>query len=347
MSVTKISKAGLKDNSIDSDQYVDGSIDNAHLADDAVNSDEIASGAVDNDHMAANSVDSDQYVDGSIDNAHLAANSVDSDQYVDGSIDEAHLASASVTSAKLSGNLVTPGTLDVNGQEFILDADADTSITADTDDTIDIKIAGADDFQFTANTFNILSGSTLDVNSGATIANSGTATGFGKLLQIVSAQSTTTTTIALGAGGSYAWGTTGLTCAITPTATTNKIHAIFCGDIGGVAEAVGSGNTACAIGLAGLDSGSGFATGTAISTAAFTLIHPHMYAYIYDLGDETGAWRWNCTLNGLTVAGTTSEITYEVYIAPVYGTSAQSAWGAAGGSTHKGPGSLILMEIEA
>ena len=51
---------------------------------------------------------------------------------------------ASVTSAKLSGNLVTPGTLDVNGQELILDADADTSITADTDDQIDFKTGGSD-----------------------------------------------------------------------------------------------------------------------------------------------------------------------------------------------------------
>ena len=68
---------------------------------------------------------------------------------------------------------------DLNGQEFILDLDADTSITADTDDQIDIRIAGADDFQFTANTFTVLSGSTLAVASGATIANSGTATGFG------------------------------------------------------------------------------------------------------------------------------------------------------------------------
>jgi hypothetical protein len=67
---------------------------------------------------------------------------------------------------------------DLNGQEFILDADADTSITADTDDQIDIRIAGADDFQLTANTFTVLSGSTLAVASGATIANSGTATGF-------------------------------------------------------------------------------------------------------------------------------------------------------------------------
>jgi hypothetical protein len=83
-----------------------------------------------------------------------------------------------VTSAKLSGNLVAPGTFDMNGQELILDADADTSITADTDDQIDIKIAGADDFRFTANSMNVLSGSTLTVDSGATITNSGTATGF-------------------------------------------------------------------------------------------------------------------------------------------------------------------------
>jgi len=73
---------------------------------------------------------------------------------------------STVTSAKLSGNLVTPGTLDVNGQELILDADADTSITADTDDQIDIKIAGADDFQFTANTFTAQSGSSVVVPDG-------------------------------------------------------------------------------------------------------------------------------------------------------------------------------------
>ena len=36
----------------------------------------------------------------------------------------------------------------MNGNELILDADADTSITADTDDRIDIKIAGSDHFAF-------------------------------------------------------------------------------------------------------------------------------------------------------------------------------------------------------
>jgi hypothetical protein len=50
---------------------------------------------------------------------------------------------------------------DLNGNELVIDADGDTSITADTDDQIDIKIAGADDFQFTANTFTAQSGSTI------------------------------------------------------------------------------------------------------------------------------------------------------------------------------------------
>jgi len=79
----------------------------------------------------------------------------------------------------LSGStLEINGTLDINGTELILDANGNTSITADTDDQIDIKISGADDFRFTANSFNILSGSTITIDSGATITNSGTATGF-------------------------------------------------------------------------------------------------------------------------------------------------------------------------
>ena len=49
---------------------------------------------------------------------------------------------------------------------MILDADADTTISADTDDQIDIKIAGADDFQFTANTFTAQSGSGIVVPEG-------------------------------------------------------------------------------------------------------------------------------------------------------------------------------------
>jgi len=53
------------------------------------------------------------------------------------------------------------GSLDIEGRELVLDADGDTTLTADTDDQIDIKIAGADDFRFTANTFTALSGSSI------------------------------------------------------------------------------------------------------------------------------------------------------------------------------------------
>ena len=42
------------------------------------------------------------------------------------------------------GQAVIQNLNDVNGTEFILDADADTSLTADTDDQIDIKVGGTD-----------------------------------------------------------------------------------------------------------------------------------------------------------------------------------------------------------
>lgn len=59
----------------------------------------------------------------------------------------------------------THNSLDINGTEFILDADGDTSITADTDDQIDIAVSGADDFKITANTFTALSGSSIATNT--------------------------------------------------------------------------------------------------------------------------------------------------------------------------------------
>ena len=114
--------------------------------------------------------------------------------------------------------LTVGDTIDIQGNELVLDADADTSIHASTDDQIDFKVAGADDFTMTANAFNVLSGSTLNVNSGATIANSGTATGFGKILQVVNA---TPAGVNSTTGDSYVTSSIGAT--ITPRATSSKI----------------------------------------------------------------------------------------------------------------------------
>ena len=58
------------DESIDSDAYVDGSIDTAHLAADAV----------DGTKLADNAVDSEHYTDGSIDSVHIAAGTIAMDR---------------------------------------------------------------------------------------------------------------------------------------------------------------------------------------------------------------------------------------------------------------------------
>ena len=70
------------------------------------------------------------------------------------------------------------GALDLNGQELILDADADTSITADTDDQIDIKVAGADKLKIDASSHLVTttagtSNFVLGVNAGNSIQSGG------------------------------------------------------------------------------------------------------------------------------------------------------------------------------
>ena len=77
---------------------------------------------------------------------------------------------ATIANSGTATGFVSAGALDLNGAVLTIDADADTTITADTDDQIDIAIAGADDFQMTANTYTILSGSTLNAASGGTLA---------------------------------------------------------------------------------------------------------------------------------------------------------------------------------
>lgn len=77
-----------------------------------------------------------------------------------------------VTALLLAGGQVA----DLNGEAdaLVLDADGNTTISAPTDNQIDIEINGADDFTFTANTFTALSGSTIATN---TIAETTAASG--------------------------------------------------------------------------------------------------------------------------------------------------------------------------
>ena len=137
--------------------------------------------------LPANSIDSDYYVDGSIDTAHIAdsqitvakmaANSVDSDQYVDGSIDTAHYADNSITGAELADNIDIAGTFDVTG---VTTLDSTVTVvknavgTLTTDNDGSFSMSASNNFKctpsgnFTLTFTNIVaqSGNILLINSG-------------------------------------------------------------------------------------------------------------------------------------------------------------------------------------
>jgi hypothetical protein len=62
------------------------------------------------------------------------------------------------------------------------------------------------------------SGDTITIPSGATLTNSGTATGFGKVLQVVTATYSTQATTS-----STTFADSGLTASITPSSASNKV----------------------------------------------------------------------------------------------------------------------------
>ena len=75
--------------------------------------------------------------------------------------------SGSIVSGQIANaNLVMPNTLDMNGNELILDADADTSIQAGSDDVISIKTAGGERLTIQADGDTQIIGTTANAISG-------------------------------------------------------------------------------------------------------------------------------------------------------------------------------------
>lgn len=62
--------------------------------------------------MSANSIDSDQYVDGSIDRIHLSADIIDGTKLADDSVDSEHLAAGGIDTEHIGDNQVTAAKLD-------------------------------------------------------------------------------------------------------------------------------------------------------------------------------------------------------------------------------------------
>ena len=128
----------IADDSINSEHYVDGSIDTAHIGNLQVTTAKIAADAIDGTKLADDSINSEHYVDGSIDRVHLAAdiidgtkladNAVNSEHYTDGSIDRVHLAADIIDGTKIANDVI-------NSEHYVagsIDAEhlASSSVTA-------------------------------------------------------------------------------------------------------------------------------------------------------------------------------------------------------------------------
>ncbi len=137
MALTRVSRALLADDSVNSDKvadssinsehFVDGGIDTVHLADNAVTAAKLASdvagtgltstngvlsvnatgssglqdGAVSTVKLADSAVTTAKIAADAVDGTKIADDSIDSEHYVDGSIDTAHIANDNVTHDKL------------------------------------------------------------------------------------------------------------------------------------------------------------------------------------------------------------------------------------------------------
>jgi len=196
-----VTGAKIADDAINSEHYTDGSIDTAHIADSQVTTAKIAADAITAAKIADAAV-SEEHLDPTVISGLTDATIASADHIMFFDATDSALKKVDASELGVGGGSLTSlagdsspqlgGTLDVNGNlidmngladGLVLDADGDTTISSPTDDQIDIEIAGADDFTFTANTFTALSGSDINIASGATITNNGTATGFGTPLR--------------------------------------------------------------------------------------------------------------------------------------------------------------------
>ena len=110
-------------------------------------------------------------------------------------------AGVSGTTGTFTGTVTAGSTLDMNGTELILDADADTSITADTDDQIDFKTGGSDRMSIGSDGHVTISNGNLIMYSGKGIDFSATSDSSGMTHEVLDDYEEGTWTPTLPSGG--------------------------------------------------------------------------------------------------------------------------------------------------
>ena len=129
------------------------------------------------------------------------------------------------------------------------------------------------------------SGDTITIPSGATITNSGTATGFGKVLQVITATDSTQRSTS---SSSFVTASNTLSVAITPSSASNKIFVVV--------------TTA-----GGQDTGG--------RSAKFSLYRDSTSINYFQCNDTSDILYYPICISNLDSPNTTSAITYQLYLA--------------------------------
>jgi len=127
VTANSVIEANMSANSVDSDSYVDGSIDTAHIADLNVTEGKIAADAITAAKIADNAVVTAGINADAVTGAEIADDAINSEHYTDGSIDTAHIAATQVTGAKLNNDVIS----------------AQTALAAEPDDTDEFLVSDA------------------------------------------------------------------------------------------------------------------------------------------------------------------------------------------------------------
>ena len=104
----------LADDAVNSEHYVDASIDHQHLSNDCIDGDNIQDDVVNSEHYAAGSIDTEHVADAQITHVKLANDCIDGDNIQDDVVNSEHIAAGAVDLEHMSSESVDEDNLKVS-----------------------------------------------------------------------------------------------------------------------------------------------------------------------------------------------------------------------------------------
>ena len=114
--------SNIADDSIDSEHYVNRSIDTGHIQHDAITAEKIADNAVETDHIGASQVTNAKIANDAVDINKIAANAVHTTELKDGAVTQAKIADEAVGTDQIEPQSITSGLLNqgvINDSQLI------------------------------------------------------------------------------------------------------------------------------------------------------------------------------------------------------------------------------------